>query len=149
MGGAWLADLRGFDGAERAELCDALRSEGVPLAEPSKLRRLITSAAELPPPLKDTSTRGAKRREQSPPMVRDSTPRESRDVPRRHLQSGGNGGSMDSIALVVTAVLGIASYLVQARQTQAASAAQHRLGRELAEREKAEQKAGHQLTRLQ
>jgi hypothetical protein len=77
-------------------------------------------------------------------MVRDSTPRESRDVPRRHLQSGGNGGSMDSIALVVTAVLGIASYLVQARQVQAASAAQHRLGRE-----KAEQKTGHQLTRLQ
>jgi hypothetical protein len=38
---------------------------------------------------------------------------------------------------------------VQARQAQAASAAQHRLGREKTEREKAEQKTGHQLTRLQ
>jgi hypothetical protein len=145
-GGAWLVDLRGFDGAERAELCDALRSEGVPLADRSKLRRLIAAEVVLSSPLEDTTRAGAEQQKQSSPMVWGSTPH---DFPRRQLQSDGNGGSMDSIALVVTALLGIASYLVQARQTQAASAAQHRLGRELAERDKAEQKTAHQLTRLQ
>jgi hypothetical protein len=34
---------------------------------------------------------------------------------QRQLQQGSGGGSMDSIALAVTALLGIASYLVQAK----------------------------------
>ena len=41
--GGWLADLRGFDGAERQELSDLLRKEGVGLGDRSKLRRLVTT----------------------------------------------------------------------------------------------------------
>ena len=92
-GGAWLTDLRGFDAAERAELCDALRSERVPLACRSKLRRLITAAAELPAHeglLKD-ATRSEQRKQLSL-TIRDGAPRDL--APRRQLQSDGNGGSM-------------------------------------------------------
>jgi hypothetical protein len=42
--GGWLADLRGFDGPERQELSDLLRTEGVGLADRSKLRRLAATA---------------------------------------------------------------------------------------------------------
>ena len=42
--GGWLTDLRGFDGPERQELSDLLRSEGVGLADRSKVRRLATAA---------------------------------------------------------------------------------------------------------
>ena len=92
-GGAWLTDLRGFDAAERAELCDALRSERAPLADRSKLRRLITAAAELPAHeglLKD-ATRSEQRKQLSL-TIRDGAPRDL--APRRQLQSDGNGGSM-------------------------------------------------------
>ena len=40
---AWLADLRGFDGAERAELYETLRVAGVALVDRSKLRRLAAA----------------------------------------------------------------------------------------------------------
>ena len=78
-GGAWLADLRAFDGAERVELWDALRSGGVPLADRSKLRRLITAAAKLPPPHLQDATR-SEQRKQSSLTIRDGIPR---DVPLR------------------------------------------------------------------
>jgi hypothetical protein len=43
----WLADLRGFDGPERQEMSDLLRTEGVGLADRSKLRRLAIGATQL------------------------------------------------------------------------------------------------------
>ena len=148
-GDAWLADLRGFDGAERAELCDALRSEGVLLVDRSKLRRLITAAAALPPPL-EVTTRGQNSGNSRHLWFGAARPTMS---PAGNSKAAGTAAQWTpspwSSPILVTALLGIASYLVQARQAQAASAAQHRLGRELAEREKAEQNAGHQLTRLQ
>ena len=45
--GGWLADLRGFDGPERQELSDLLRSEGVGLGDRSKLRRLATATQSI------------------------------------------------------------------------------------------------------
>ena len=45
--GGWLADLRGFDGSERQELSDLLRSEGVGLGDRSKLRRLATATQSI------------------------------------------------------------------------------------------------------
>ena len=69
----------------------------------------------------------------------------------RQLQAGG-GVSIEVVmvvAIAVTGLIGMIGYAVQARSAQKASQAQARLGREAAEREKAEAKAGKQLERVQ
>jgi len=54
-----------------------------------------------------------------------------------------------AIALLVTALLGIAGYVVQNKAAIAANATQHELIQEAAERQRAEEKAGKQLDRVQ
>jgi len=54
-----------------------------------------------------------------------------------------------AIALLVTALLGIAGYVVQNKASIAANATQHELIQEAAERQRAEEKAGKQLDRVQ
>jgi hypothetical protein len=54
-----------------------------------------------------------------------------------------------AIALLVTALLGIAGYMVQNKAAIAANATQHKLIQEAAERQGAEDKAGKQLDRAQ
>ena len=71
----------------------------------------------------------------------------------RVLQSGGGSGvSGDSIALMLTALLGVGSFIVQAvtekRAARAATATQKELDRELAAREAARTTAGVQLDRV-
>jgi hypothetical protein len=53
------------------------------------------------------------------------------------------------IALLVTALLGIAGYVVQNKASIAANATQHQLVQEAAERQRAEDRAGKQLERVQ
>ena len=54
-----------------------------------------------------------------------------------------------AIALLVTALLGIAGYVVQNKASIAANATQHQLVQEAAERQRAEDRAGKQLERVQ
>ena len=54
-----------------------------------------------------------------------------------------------AIALLVTALLGIAGYVVQNKASITANATQHELVQEAAERQRAEDKAGKQLERVQ
>jgi hypothetical protein len=54
-----------------------------------------------------------------------------------------------AIALLVTALLGIAGYVVQNKASITANATQHELIQEAAERQRAEEKAGKQLDRVQ
>ena len=71
------------------------------------------------------------------------------DASHRQLQSGG-GASIEVVAIAFTGlIIGMIGYAVQARSAQKASQAQASLGREVAEREKAEAKAGKQLNRVQ
>ena len=57
--------------------------------------------------------------------------------------------SIEVVAIAVTGLIGMVGYLVQARSAQKASEAQASLGREVAEREKVEAKAGKQLEHVQ
>jgi hypothetical protein len=54
-----------------------------------------------------------------------------------------------AIALLITALLGIAGYVVQNKASIAANATQHQLMQEAAERQRAEDRAGKQLERVQ
>ena len=54
-----------------------------------------------------------------------------------------------AIALLVTALLGIAGYVVQNKASINANATQHQLSQEAAERQRAEDRAGKQLERVQ
>ena len=54
-----------------------------------------------------------------------------------------------AIALLVTALLGIAGYVVQNKASITANATQHELIQEAAERQRAEDRAGKQLERVQ
>jgi hypothetical protein len=58
-------------------------------------------------------------------------------------------GADAAIALLVTALLGIAGYVVQNKASIAANATQHQLIQDAAERQRAEDRAGKQLKRVQ
>jgi hypothetical protein len=58
-------------------------------------------------------------------------------------------GAGAAIALLVTALLGIAGYVVQNKASITANATQHELIQEAAERQRAEDRAGKQLERVQ
>ena len=91
--GPWLADVQAFDDGEREEMFAALRKEGVTLADRSRLRRLASAGVTQPVP-------------------------DGENSPRRSAQSseGDSGGaSLEAMAIAVTALLGVVSYVVQAR----------------------------------
>ena len=71
----------------------------------------------------------------------------TRSMPRK-LQEG-SSGSTDSIALAVTALLGIASYLVQAKISRDAERSQKDSDRAHADNARAEGKAKKLLVRVQ
>ena len=58
-------------------------------------------------------------------------------------------GANAAIALLVTALLGMVGYVVQNKASIAANATQHQLMQEAAERQRAEDRAGKQLERVQ
>ena len=135
---AWLADLRGFDGAERAELYETLRVAGVALVDRSKLRRLATT-----PGWQNLLESTVVEREEDKPRgnIRDH---------RQLQQSAGSGGvSLEAGAIFFTGLIGVVGYVVQARSALSQSKAQAGLKREAAEVEKIRARAAAQLGRVQ
>jgi hypothetical protein len=130
-GSDWLDDLHGFDKVERVELSNALKAQGVALADRSKLRKLATLGQKAP---------------QSTVFSQITEPIGGSGS--RKLQEG-SSGSMDSIALAVTALLGIVSYLVQAKLSRDAERSQKESDRTHADSARAETRAENQLTRVQ
>jgi hypothetical protein len=117
--GVWLADLQAFDGPEREEMLEVLRGEGVGLADRSKLRRLIDLSRSTPDSYaKDIDNHRAN----------DATIAAPRRMQKEELEADkGSGLSSDSIAIIITAVLGVGSFLVQARVAAAAEKTQREL----------------------
>jgi hypothetical protein len=124
-----LQDIRMLDAGERAEMFVSLEGMGVGLGSRAKLRRLAD--VQIPSALENTNWAFTRP---------EST--------RRQLQQGSGGGSMDSIALAITALLGIASYLVQAKISRDAEKSQKDSDRAHADRARAEMKAEIQLARV-
>jgi hypothetical protein len=104
---SWLADLRAFDGRERAEMSELMKAEGLALGDRSKLRRMIDQPT-LPAAAQSQQPSGAF-------VDSKENAHASPDQPNvRWLQESGSGLSSDSIALMATAALGIMSFVVQA-----------------------------------
>jgi hypothetical protein len=125
---------------EAAELFDELRAAAIPLGDRSRLRKASEG-------LEKEKARRHYHQTQVVPCAEDAAASLG-EHDRRQLQSGG-GFSIEVAAIVVTGLIGMIGYIVQARSAQKASQAQARLGRKAAEREKAEDRAGKQLERVQ
>jgi hypothetical protein len=135
-----MADVASLNGVEAAELFDELRAAAIPLGDRSRLRKASEG-------LEKEKARRHYHQTQVVPGAEDAAASLG-EHDRRQLQSGG-GFSIEVAAIVVTGLIGMIGYIVQARSAQKASQAQARLGRKAAEREKAETKAGKQLERVQ
>jgi hypothetical protein len=132
-----LQDIRMLDIGERAEMFASLQAMDVGLGSRAKLRLL----ADAPSATVERSTEGLE--------IQDAdwvSTRAQATVTRRQLQSG---GSMDSIALGMTALLGIASYLVQAKISRDAERSQKDSDRAHVDNARAEGKAEKLLARVQ
>ena len=130
------SELAQLDLTEHAELIDAMRGAGVSLGDRFRVRRWISQEqGETRPVEPNTDTE----------IFEQQT--------HRTLQSEGGGGlSGDSIALMVTVLLGVGSFIVQAvtekRAARAATATQKELDRALAARQSARNLAAMQLDRV-
>jgi hypothetical protein len=102
-------DIRMLDAGERAEMFGSLQAMGVGLGSRAKLRRLACASSAAV----EGSAGGLNAGWAFTPAP-EPTPRQ--------LQQ--SGGSMDSIAIAVTALLGIASYFVQAKVSRDAERSQ-------------------------
>ena len=129
-----LQDIRMLDAGERAEMFASLEAMDVGLGSRAKLRRLAYASSAAV--------------EQSAGGLENANwaPTQPEPTPRRLQQSG---GSMDSIALAVTALLGIVSYLVQAKISRDAERSQKDSDRAHADNARAEGKAEKLLARVQ
>jgi hypothetical protein len=129
-----LQDIRMLDAGERAEMFASLQAMGVGLGSRAKLRRLAYASSVTV----ERSAGG---------LNADWTVTQLPELAiRRQLQQ--SGGSMDSIALGMTALLGIASYLVQAKISRDAEKSQKESDRAHADSARAETKAEQQLVRV-
>jgi hypothetical protein len=129
-----LQDIRMLDAGERAEMFASLEAMDVGLGSRAKLRRLAYASSAAV----EQSAGGLENANWAPTQPEPS--------PRRLQQSG---GSMDSIALAVTALLGIVSYLVQAKISRDAERSQKDSDRAHADNARAEGKAEKLLARVQ
>ena len=96
-----LQDIRMLDAGERAEMFASLQAMDVGLGSRAKLRRLACASSAAV----EQSAGGLKNADWVSTQPESISPRQLQQI----------GGSMDCIALAVTALLGIASYLVQAK----------------------------------
>lgn len=136
------AELGKLDSAERAELVGAMQAVDVTLGDRFRLRRMSAAEVEVLPGV-------------GSPECLEMRTAAAFNKQTRALQSAGGGGgggvSGDSIALMVTALLGVGSFIVQAvtekRAARAAEALQRELDRELAGRESERNIAAVQLDR--
>ena len=141
------ADLRAFDGGERAEMVLTLQGEGVALGDRSKLRRLVDETFGV----HDAPGEAGGIREHS--TVRSDGLRRAQDTGCGEAQSAGTGGeggsSMDTVALALTAVLGIVSYLMQAKIQRDAEKTERASEQAHSDNVRAEAQAGQLLARVQ
>ena len=136
------AELGQLDSVERAELVGAMQAVDVTLGDRFRLRRMSAAEVEVLPGVG------------SPECLEMRTAAAFSKQTRALQAAGGGGGggvSGDSIALMVTALLGVGSFIVQAvtekRAARAAEALQRELDRELAARESERNIAAVQLDR--
>ena len=129
-----LHDIRLLDTGERAEMFASLQAMDVGLGSRAKLRRLACASSAA----FEQSAGG---------FNADWASTQAEPTPRQLQQQ--SGGSMDSIALGMTALLGIASYLVQAKISRDAERSQKDSDRVHADNARAESKAEKLLARVQ
>jgi hypothetical protein len=135
-----VADVAELNGGETAELLEGLRAAAIPLGDRARLRKASEHGGTPQPFAEDEMP---------------CAPRPLQDTNHRRLQratsSSDRGGdvSIEVVAIAFTGLIGMVGYAVQSRSAQKASKAQASLGREAAERDKAEAKAGKQLERVQ
>jgi hypothetical protein len=139
------AELGQLDNLERAEFVDSMRGAGVPLGDRFRVRRMSD--------ILRTSTGQVHLEFVTPASSSETTMDAFQLGSSRALQSERSSGvSGDSIALMLTALLGIGSFIVQAvaekRAARAATATQKELDRELAAREASRNIAAVQLDRV-
>ena len=143
--GAKLApkELGQLDSVERAELVGAMQAVDVTLGDRFRLRKML--ATQVLPGVRGVGTSECLEMRTAAAFNKGT----------RALQSTGSGGgggvSGDSIALMVTALLGVGSFIVQAvtekRAARSAEALQRELDRKLAARESERNIAAVQLDR--
>ena len=143
------ADLRAFDGGERAEMVLTLQGEGVALGDRSKLRRLVDET--FGGDVHDSPGEAGGIREHS--TAQSDGLRRAQDTDCGEARSAGTGGeggsSMDTIALALTAVLGILSYLMQAKIQRDAERTERASEQAHSDNVRAEAQAGQLLARVQ
>ena len=98
--------MRRLNEAEQLELAESLRSAGVNLGSRSKLRLLADADAAADHGLDLTAT-GAN---VSPRQMQEDQPASAAAA-----KSDGGGFSVETLAIMVTALLGLASYILQAK----------------------------------
>jgi hypothetical protein len=137
------AELGQLDSVERAELVGAMQAVDVTLGDRFRLRRM--SAAEMLPGVGSSECLEIL-------ITAAAFTKGTRALQSAAGGGGGGGVSGDSIALMVTALLGVGSFIVQAvtekRSARASEILQRELDRELASREVARNTAGVQLERV-
>jgi len=129
-------DVRLLNIPEQLELSESLREEGVNLGSRSKLRRLSEDSKVLPGLLSDDGVRSANSR---------TSHRRAQDAPAKTESSG---FSMDTFAIAVTALLGVVSYVLQAKLARDAASSEKEHDRRLVSREKDRVQAGRLLERV-
>ena len=144
------ADLQRLDEGETAEMTAALRGGGVALGDRSKLRELAQVRSYVGP------HRSARTESQPVKLLTPAAARSARPDIRRlqETASGSTGaergsGSMDTIALVLTAVLGIISVWTPQKASRDAEANAAAIERQTAARDKKEVKARQLLLCVQ
>jgi hypothetical protein len=143
-----IGDVHHLDSPEQLELSESLRAAGVDLGSRSRLRRLSDEAADVPT--------AASSHESFWPV--GSTCRGGNSLQPRRAQTkegvveadvkGGGGVSMDTLVLMSTAVLGIATFVLQARVAKNTEAVQKDLEQARVEQERRRELAAVQLERV-
>ena len=114
-------DLSELDGEEHAEMMGSLEAASVLLEARSKLRRMISSELHIlswsPASLIQYSILRTGNGEEMPRQL------------EKESKAGADGVSMDTIAVLITAALGLGSFFVQARAAKAADITQREVER--------------------
>jgi hypothetical protein len=105
-----VGDISELDPSEAAELFEELRAAAVPLGDRSRLRKVALGAGDPAVILPGG-------------VLSAELTKETRATGRRQLQASG-GFSIEVAAIVVTGLMGMVGYLVQARSAQTAAEAQ-------------------------
>ena len=134
-----MQDVRRLNEPEQLELAESLRAADVNLGSRSKLRLLANADAAADCGLGMMST-GAN---VSPRQMQEDQPASAAAA-----KSDGGGFSVETLAIMVTALLGLASYVLQAKLARDAAHSEKDHDRLLDNREKAQRQAALQLERV-